>query len=92
MMVFGGTTMATKKATSAAKKTASAPKTAATKATAPKKAPAVKAAAKKPSAAAKKAAPTREAIAALAHKYWAERGYAHGSHHDDWLRAEKDLS
>jgi hypothetical protein len=30
-------------------------------------------------------------IAELAYSYWAERGFAHGSHEEDWLRAEKAL-
>ena len=68
----------------AAKKTAA--KTTATK-TAVKKAPA-KTAVKK---AAAKAAPTHAQIAALAHKYWQERGGHHGSDAADWLRAEKEL-
>jgi hypothetical protein len=36
--------------------------------------------------------PTREQIAALAHKYWAERGHRHGHAEQDWLRAEQELS
>jgi len=69
-----------------AAKKAAAKKTA-TK-TAVKKAPAKKAAA---SPAAAKAAPTHAEIAALAHKYWKERGGHHGSDAGDWLRAEKEL-
>jgi hypothetical protein len=34
---------------------------------------------------------SREEVAALAHKYWAERGYQHGKHIDDWFRAEQEL-
>jgi DUF2934 family protein len=30
-------------------------------------------------------------IAELAYSYWVERGFAHGSHEEDWLRAEKAL-
>jgi hypothetical protein len=30
-------------------------------------------------------------IAELAYSYWAERGFVHGSHEEDWLRAEKAL-
>lgn len=51
--------------------------------------------------AAKKAAPrkktvkskgvSQEQIAELAHRYWAERGHAHGHHEEDWLRAERAL-
>jgi hypothetical protein len=65
----------------------------------PKKAVAEKPAAKK--AVAKKSKETtgiaivkpvsREEVAALAHKYWAERGYQHGKHIDDWFRAEQEL-
>jgi ribonuclease I len=36
-------------------------------------------------------APSAEQIAALAHKYWAERGYQHGKDADDWFRAEQEL-
>jgi hypothetical protein len=36
-------------------------------------------------------APSPEQIAALAHKYWAERGYQHGQDADDWFRAEQEL-
>jgi hypothetical protein len=36
-------------------------------------------------------APSQEQIAALAHKYWAERGYQHGQAADDWFRAEQEL-
>ena len=34
---------------------------------------------------------SRDDIAALAHKYWAERGYQHGQDAEDWLRAEQAL-
>ena len=34
---------------------------------------------------------SREQVALLAHKYWAERGHQHGHHVEDWLRAEHDL-
>jgi DUF2934 family protein len=30
-------------------------------------------------------------IAELAYAYWVERGFKHGSHEEDWLRAEKAL-
>ena len=33
----------------------------------------------------------KEDVAALAHSYWVERGYRHGSHDDDWIRAEQEL-
>lgn len=36
-------------------------------------------------------APSREDIARLAEKYWAERGWPEGSPEQDWLRAEKEL-
>jgi len=32
-----------------------------------------------------------EDIAALAHRFWAERGYQHGHDAEDWLRAERAL-
>lgn len=35
--------------------------------------------------------PSHDQVAQLAHKYWAERGYQHGHHVEDWLRAEHDL-
>jgi Protein of unknown function (DUF2934) len=35
--------------------------------------------------------PSHDQIAALAQKYWAERGYADGHAEHDWLRAEQDL-
>jgi hypothetical protein len=35
--------------------------------------------------------PSKEQIAALAHKYWAERGFKHGQDADDWFRAEQEL-
>jgi hypothetical protein len=37
------------------------------------------------------AEPTREDIARLAEKYWAERGWPEGSPEQDWLRAEQEL-
>jgi hypothetical protein len=37
------------------------------------------------------ASPTHAEIAALAHKYYVERGGHHGSDAQDWLRAEKAL-
>lgn len=35
--------------------------------------------------------PTYDQIAALAHKFWSERGYTHGHAEQDWLRAEQEL-
>jgi len=35
--------------------------------------------------------PTHDQIAALAQKYWAERGYTDGHAEHDWLRAEHEL-
>ncbi|HVW76358.1 MAG TPA: DUF2934 domain-containing protein [Alloacidobacterium sp.] len=35
--------------------------------------------------------PTHEQIAALAQKFWAERGYTDGHAEQDWLRAEQEL-
>jgi hypothetical protein len=70
----------------------------------PKKAVAEKTVAEKPEAkkaAAKKAEPktgiaivkpvSQEEVAALAHRFWAERGYRHGQHVEDWFRAEQEL-
>lgn len=34
---------------------------------------------------------SQEEVAALAHSYWAARGYKHGQHVDDWFRAEQEL-
>lgn len=34
---------------------------------------------------------TREQIAALAHRFWVERGGEHGHDAEDWLRAEQAL-
>jgi hypothetical protein len=34
---------------------------------------------------------SQEEIAALAHRFWAERGYQHGHDAEDWLRAEQAL-
>ena len=34
---------------------------------------------------------SREQIAQLAHRFWAERGHAHGHHEEDWYRAEQEL-
>lgn len=34
---------------------------------------------------------SRDEIARLAHKYWAERGRQDGHHVEDWLRAEREL-
>lgn len=31
-------------------------------------------------------------ISQLAYSYWVERGYAHGSAEEDWLRAERELA
>jgi hypothetical protein len=55
--------------------------------TAKKRKPAVK----KTKAAAAPPEPTREQIARLAEKYWAERGWPEGSPEQDWLRAEQEL-
>jgi hypothetical protein len=37
------------------------------------------------------AAPSREQIAELARRYWAERGWQDGYAEQDWLRAEREL-
>lgn len=55
-----------------------------------KKSVASETAAPKPAAADTKA-PTHEEISQLAHQYWKERGHHHGSHEDDWSRAEREL-
>jgi hypothetical protein len=34
---------------------------------------------------------SHEQVAMLAHKFWTERGYQHGHHEEDWLRAEQEL-
>lgn len=34
---------------------------------------------------------SHEQIAQLAHLYWAERGHRHGSHEEDWYRAEQQI-
>ena len=34
---------------------------------------------------------SHEEIAMLAHRFWIERGGKHGSHEDDWIRAEREL-
>lgn len=34
---------------------------------------------------------SQEEVAALAHRFWAERGYKHGHHLEDWIRAEQEL-
>ncbi|HTA78955.1 MAG TPA: DUF2934 domain-containing protein [Terracidiphilus sp.] len=34
---------------------------------------------------------SHDEIAKLAHRYWLERGGQHGSHAEDWLRAEREL-
>ena len=34
---------------------------------------------------------THEEVAALARRFWAERGYQDGHHLDDWHRAEQEL-
>lgn len=41
---------------------------------------------------ARPAGPSHDQIAALARRYWAERGYADGKHEEDWFRAEQELS
>jgi len=34
---------------------------------------------------------SQQEVAMLAHRFWAERGYQHGKHVDDWFRAEQEL-
>lgn len=81
-----------KSATKTASKTASksVAKTPAKSSAAPTKEAAPMAAAAKPAPPEKKA-PTNEEISHLAHQYWKERGHHHGSHEDDWHRAEQEL-
>ena len=71
-----------------------------TKAESVKKASTAKAPAKPRKAPAKKAAivtmsspkpVSRDEVAKLAHKFWSERGFQHGHHEEDWLRAEEML-
>ena len=50
-----------------------------------------KAPAKKDTTVAVISEPSREDIARLAEKYWAERGWPEGSPEQDWLRAEQEL-
>jgi hypothetical protein len=64
--------------------------TPAEKTTKPRKAPAKK----KATAAATEPIiirPTHDQIAALAQKFWAERGYTDGQAEQDWIRAESEL-
>lgn len=83
----------------APKKVAAAKDPAAAKAARAKKvaAPTQSAAAKKvaPNAPQEQAAnrpePTHAEIAKLAHLRWEKRGREHGSHHADWLHAEREL-
>ena len=88
-----------------AKKEAKAPakprKTAAKKAAAPTGTDAVAVASEKPNgnasetrvakSSAKPVEVSREEIERLAHQYWVERGRPHGSHEQDWYRAEQEL-
>ncbi len=60
----------------------------ATNGTAKRRKPAAK---KQTTAPAAPAAPSREEIARLAEKFWAERGWPEGSPEQDWLRAEQEL-
>jgi hypothetical protein len=46
---------------------------------------------RKPAAKKQTPTPSREEIARLAEKYWAERGWPEGSPEQDWLRAEQEL-
>ena len=65
-------------------------KTATVKATTTDVAPR-KAAPRKKAAEVTPMAVSQEEIAKLAHRFWAERGHQHGSHEDDWFRAEQAL-
>jgi hypothetical protein len=84
-----------------ATKSAAVPKAAAPKAAATKAAPKEKTAAKSAEAAGIPEAvsatrtvvrPTHQQIAELAHHYFVERGWRHGHHEQDWLRAERELT
>ncbi len=57
----------------------------------PRKTAVKKADAVEKSAASAPAAVSHEAVAQLAHRFWAERGHRHGQHVDDWFRAEQEL-
>ncbi len=46
----------------------------------------------KPPTVSQKKTVSQQDIAELAHSYWVARGHAHGSHEEDWLRAERELS
>jgi hypothetical protein len=37
------------------------------------------------------AAVSHDQVAQLAHRFWNERGRAHGHHEEDWFRAEQEL-
>jgi hypothetical protein len=34
---------------------------------------------------------THDQVALLAHRFWIDRGRAHGRHEEDWFRAEQEL-
>lgn len=34
---------------------------------------------------------SHDQVAQLAHRFWNERGRAHGHHEEDWFRAEQEL-
>ena len=34
---------------------------------------------------------SHEQVAMLAHRFWIDRGFQHGHHEEDWLRAEQEL-
>jgi hypothetical protein len=36
--------------------------------------------------------PSRDEVARLAYSYWLARGCGHGSHQEDWFRAERELT
>jgi hypothetical protein len=80
-------------------KTASKPKKAAAEKIEAEKPAAKKAVAKKAETGTAEAATeiaivkpvSQEEVAALAHRFWAERGYQHGQHVADWFRAEQVL-
>jgi hypothetical protein len=81
------------KKSGAAKKVAAKPVEPAERKPTQKKSIAKKSVAKKPVASAngKSGSITHDQVALLAHRFWIERGRAHGRHEEDWFRAEREL-
>jgi len=78
--------------TAAAPKSAAAKPVAAEKKASAKKVSEVSASAPNGKVAASKPRPTNAEIAERAHGYFVARGRRHGSHEEDWLRAERELT